>query len=327
MIRSLAVAVSVIAAGPTGTAGTAGTLGVRRSGGTSCPDAPRTEAEVARARAIARSLRQAESRSADDPKAGDRELPTELTRARLDAIAVARDPDAREARLYATLALAAHHLAQQRREPAIALVDPIVAVTIGELPINLYGPELVAFVAERRAALAKREVGTLDVACTHACQAVVEGVVMGCAGPDAPLHVQMPSGRWHIVVFDPIVPSHSISTDVDLVGGGAAKLHLGGRAGEGGSGAGADASARRLPRWAGILGISAGAALMIAGSILVGVDGQCPDRATDGPNPCDRLLNTGGIGYGLLAGGAAISIGFAIPLGIGETRLRRRGRR
>lgn len=327
MIRTLALIVSASLAGPS----TTGTLGVRRSGGASCPAATRSSAEQQRMRTLAADLRQAEATATEDPKAGTAALQTQLARARTDAIAIARDPDASKARLYASLALAANLVAAGQRDGAIALVDPLIAASTTEPPIKLYGPELVALVAERRTALARREPGTIEVACARGCQVVVEGVIMGCAGPGAPLRVQMPSGRWHVDVFAPDDVGHATSGEIDVGAGATAKLVLAPTAAidERGPGRAHDHGTRKLPRWAGIVGVSVGVALMIVGGVLVGVDGKCPDlkTAARGPGACGRRLATDGIGYGLLGGGAAISIGFAIPLAIGERRSRRRSPR
>jgi hypothetical protein len=72
--------------------------------------------------------------------------------------------------------------------------------------------------------------------------------------------------------------------------------------------------------------MSIGAAAMITGGVLVGVDGKCPDLTTDprGPDACARRLNTDVPGIVLLAGGGAMLGGFAIAFGIGEHRAKRR---
>jgi hypothetical protein len=84
---------------------------------------------------------------------------------------------------------------------------------------------------------------------------------------------------------------------------------------------------RRLPRWASIVGISVGAAAVVAGGVLIGVHGRCPDGSDPvGPNACLDVLSTRGAGIGVLVGGAALLTGFSIALGIGETRDNKRRR-
>ncbi|MBC8069766.1 MAG: hypothetical protein IAG13_15620, partial [Deltaproteobacteria bacterium] len=78
---------------------------------------------------------------------------------------------------------------------------------------------------------------------------------------------------------------------------------------------------RKLPRWAGILGMAAGAAAIVAGGVLLAVDGECPDFSNNtGEGACKRTLNTKTTGYVVIGAGAAFMVGFTIPFAIGESR-------
>ena len=59
---------------------------------------------------------------------------------------------------------------------------------------------------------------------------------------------------------------------------------------------------------------------MIAGGVLLGIDGQCVGGGDPAKELCPKVNQTKGMGAGVLAGGAALAVGFAIPLAIGEKR-------
>lgn len=77
---------------------------------------------------------------------------------------------------------------------------------------------------------------------------------------------------------------------------------------------------RRLPRWAGLVGMGAGVAAAIAGGVLLGFDGRCPDGSDAATSDCPDVLSTQTSGAVLLAVGGGLMVGFAIPFAIGEQR-------
>ena len=75
-----------------------------------------------------------------------------------------------------------------------------------------------------------------------------------------------------------------------------------------------------VPRWASVTGVSAGAALVITGGVLVGIDGNCPggyDPVTE-PDLCPSVYNTNAGGGALLSIGAVAMVGMGVVLAVTE---------
>jgi hypothetical protein len=83
-----------------------------------------------------------------------------------------------------------------------------------------------------------------------------------------------------------------------------------------------------VPRWASIAGISGGAALVIVGAVLLGIDGKCPggyDPVTE-VDQCPSVYNTD-VGGGVLVGvGAVAIIGMGTVLTITEIQRSKQGK-
>jgi hypothetical protein len=83
-----------------------------------------------------------------------------------------------------------------------------------------------------------------------------------------------------------------------------------------------------VPRWASIAGISGGAALVIVGGVLLGIDGKCPggyDPMTEIAD-CPSVYNTG-VGGGVLVGvGAVAMLGMGTVLAITEVQRSKQGK-
>jgi hypothetical protein len=83
-----------------------------------------------------------------------------------------------------------------------------------------------------------------------------------------------------------------------------------------------------VPRWASITGISAGAAMVIAGAVLIGIDGKCPggyDPVTEVAD-CPSVYNTN-VGGGVLVGvGAVVMVGMGTVLTITEIQRSKQGK-
>ncbi len=83
-----------------------------------------------------------------------------------------------------------------------------------------------------------------------------------------------------------------------------------------------------VPRWASIAGISGGAALVIVGGVLLGIDGKCPgggDPMVDF-DTCPSVYNTD-VGGGVLVGvGAVAMIGMGTVLAITEVQRSKQGK-
>jgi hypothetical protein len=83
-----------------------------------------------------------------------------------------------------------------------------------------------------------------------------------------------------------------------------------------------------VPRWASITGVSAGAAMVIAGAVLLGIDGKCPggyDPVTEVAD-CPSVYNTN-VGGGVLVGvGAVVMVGMGTVLTITEIQRSKQGK-
>jgi hypothetical protein len=250
---------------------------------------------------------------------------------------VARSSKAHESRIYALLALARAHLVLDQRKEAAAAMDRAIRVARGDpIPAKLFGPSLVALHDDRVAAEQNHPGGKVVVSCTIACEVLLDERVAGSGTRVEVMNVPFGPHRVHVQaadgsVDDVLAESIALSADASE-----ATLDYAVQAPPPGEDigdddppppVGDDVPKRRLPRWAGIVGISVGAAAMIAGGVLIGIDGRCPDGSDpQGEAPCIDVLNTDGAGIGVLVGGAALLTGFSIALGIGEARDKKRRR-
>ncbi|HWB78731.1 MAG TPA: hypothetical protein VG755_27390, partial [Nannocystaceae bacterium] len=172
--------------------------------------------------------------------------------------------------------------------------------------------------------------GTLELRCKGACFAAIDATPIACGDAGASEHVELPAGHYRVVLIDRADPTRRTEQTIDLTSAATVTIQLDNApAGEvatpRGRGrprdTGVDDGGRKLPRWAGILGMAVGAASIIAGGVLVGVDGKCPDFTDEtGVGACKEVLKTDGVGYALIGAGAGLSIGFAIAFGIGESK-------
>lgn len=295
-----------------------------------CPAAALTADQAAAARAHAVALREAETRATEDPEQGVALLTAALDRARADAAIVARDGDATEARQYAMLALARGLLGAEKRAEAAKILDIALATAAGDpLPSKLFGPSLVALHEERKAALDRTSTATLHARCTGACMVIVDAAWVTCGGPDATADVALPPGTWEVLLVDAADPTRTRAERVELTAGGSADLLLEIPKAPGTkrrvarpSGEGTvDDGGRKLPRWAGIVGMAVGVVALVAGGVLVAVDGSCPDGTnTSGAGACKNILDTDLPGYVMLGIGGGTLIGFTTAFGVGEAK-------
>jgi hypothetical protein len=296
-----------------------------------CSGPPLSGQEASRAAANAAALREAEAKATEDPDSGTAQLEKVLADALADADVVALDRDARDARLYAMLALARGRLAEERNADAATILDRALALSGGaELPVKLFGPSLVALHGQRKQAITGTSSATLVAECSGRCVVVVDATPVGCAATGAPLTVALPPGAWDVRLVDTQNATRRVAEQVTLVAGTPITVALAPSPLD-------DThrrppsqvdSGRKLPRWAGIVGVSVGVLAMIGGGIMIALDGTCPD-GTDpkGDNACNEVLDTDVGGYVMLGAGAATTVGFSVPLGIGEAKDRRAKKR
>lgn len=292
----------------------------------SCAGPALSADEASRAAAQANALREAEAKATEDPDNGNALLEAALASARDNGEIVARDRDAHEALQYAMLALARGKLADGRKDEAAKILDRAIATAAGaDLPVKLFGPSLVALHGERKKALTAEGHATLIAECTGRCIVIVDAAIVGCAATGGPFSLPMPSGTWNVLVIDADATDHRIAESVTLAASEAKTVTLAplpvdkpprrGPSGE------ETASGRKLPRWAGIVGISVGVLALVGGGVLLAVDGNCPD-GTDpmGAGACQNILNTDVPGYVMLGVGVGAAVGFSVALGIGESK-------
>ena len=77
-----------------------------------------------------------------------------------------------------------------------------------------------------------------------------------------------------------------------------------------------------VPRWASIVGISGGAALLVTGAVLIGIDGNCPggyDPMSEA-GECPNVYNTDAGGAVLVSVGGLAMVGMGVVLAITEVQ-------
>ncbi len=273
-----------------------------------------------------------ELRRAIDAVNEDPDVATEQLRNALDAAAaapgvMARDPDAHGLRIEGLLTLARAYLVLDARPRAERVIDEAIRISRGDIPpIEEFGPSLATLYNDRVAAPELRPAGSVHVSCETACRVILDGRVAG-TGVDLVV-TGIPLGD-HLIRMEPRQRSveHFEQRTFTITDGDRAQEF---------SYAPPQApavpsttqpptddpgSGRKLPRWASILGMSVGAAMVIGGIVLVVVDGKCPDGEDPmGDNACREVLQskTGGIVTAAI-GGAAL-VGFSVTLGVGETK-------
>lgn len=296
--------------------------------------APVSAEERRRVEGAIGALLAAERKANESPASGVQPLNEALARFHDLGPLAARDLEAHEARIYALLSLARAHLALEQTDEAAEAMDAAIRVARGDrLPATVFGPGLVELHERRLSAPENRPEGQLTVTCTPACEVVLDE---RGAGSGTQVEVRnLPLGPHRVHVHATAADVEDIlSAQIELTADSpAAALTYAPAAPEAGTETPTsgqpmkDTPARRLPRWAGIVGIAAGAAAMVAGGVLLGLDGRCPDGSDpSGPNTCIDVLNTDKPGIALLVTGGALMTGFGVVLAIGETRDRKRRR-
>ena len=275
-------------------------------------------------------LRSAIEGAKADPDGGRETLRTVLERFDAEPSAVAASNDAHAVRIEGLLTLAKAELAQDREAEAIAAIDKAIRIARGEpLPVTGYGARVAKLHDLRVSAPELRPAGSVHVTCSVQCRVILDGRNAG-EGTDV-MVTGIPLGG-HQLRVEPIAPDidHHFQTDVLLSNGEPERAFEytvpTADAPKDAPAKTATAKKRRLPRWAGIVGIGAGAALTIAGAVLIAMDGKCPDGSDPmSADPCPDVLNTDAVGIALTSVGAATLVGFSIALGIGEARQKKAG--
>lgn len=260
-----------------------------------------------------------------------------LAEVRSHPLEIADSPAAHESRLRALLLLARRQLEAGQVDGATEAIDEAVRIARGEPLPRGFGDPVDALVLRRIAAPENAPRGTVSVQCGAPCRVILDerdagsgAAVITRGVPLGPhrLHVEALAGDGlddHAFVLSPEQSTHEISLFSAATRQPAAAAQPA-----------APASPvrestdlvpdRKLPRWAGIVGIAASSAVLLTGAVLLGFDGRCLDgRAAS--TGCADLLETGIAGGAFVGVGVAGVVGFSIAFGIAESRLRSRPKR
>lgn len=278
--------------------------------------------ERARRDAAIDALVAAEAHATESPETAEGPLQDALDGFADVAPLVSDDARAQQARAFALLALARTRLVLERPGDAQAALDEAIATVRGRpLPVDQFGPALMALFDQRSQALAQLPPASLSVRCSVPCRVLVD---------EQPFTDVLPAGV-HRVWVEALEPGRPVlRRSLRLSPGLAIEVIYDVEAPKPAPREPEPASAppRRIqPRWVSVLGLAGGASLAAAGGVLVGVDRRCPDLSDPREVPCLRILNTDGPGYVLLAVGSAAAISAAVILAIDEVRARRARKR
>ncbi len=309
------------------------------------PPAPATAAAFLRQAPPSAAELTGRLQAAIDATNEDPDVHAPALRSALDDVAAApgivgRTPKLQSLRIEGLLYLARALLVLDDRDGAVAAIDEAIRVSGGNVAsVGNFGPSLEKLYDERRSAPELRPAGAVQVSCSGGpCRVFLDGRVIGtgtdinstgiplgphviriepqAAGPDDPFEQQVitlrdgsPSAALTFTLPSPSPPI--------IVDGG-------GNPGQG-QGSAPD-SGRKLPRWAGILGMTLGAVAVAGGAFAIAIDGRCPDlsdaNASSG-NACRDVHNSLVTGAVVLGVGVGVTTGFGIAFGIGEGKDKR----
>jgi len=246
---------------------------------------------------------------------------------------VGRDPRLQSLRIEGLLYLARALLVLDDRDGAVGALDEAIRVSGGSVSnVGDFGPSLSRLYDERRTAPELRPAGEVHVECTGGpCRVFLDGRVIGTGTDIGSSGIPLGS---HVIRIEPqeLEPPEPFTQEVITLSGDQPRkdftLELPvtetpttatGPTKSGDSG-------RKLPRWAGILGMTLGGVAMAGGAFAIAIDGRCPDLsaadANDG-NACRDVHNSLYTGIGVLAAGAGALTGFGIAFGLGEAKDKR----
>ncbi|MCR9161914.1 MAG: hypothetical protein ACE37F_26020 [Nannocystaceae bacterium] len=285
-------------------------------------------------------------RSAIDDTNEDPDVHAPALRQALDDVArqpgvVGRNPKLQSLRIEGLLYLARALLALDDRSGAVDAIDEAIRVSGGNVAsVGKFGPSLEKLYDERRGAPELRPAGAVQVSCTGGpCRVFLDGRVIG-TGTDIsstgiPLgpHViriepqaagaATPAGdeafEQQVLTLSDASPSAALTFAVP-----AAPPTADG--GEGERRVAAGDSGRKLPRWAGILGMTLGAVAVAGGVFAIAIDGRCPDLSNPDPslgNACRDVHDSIVTGAVVLGAGVGAVTGFGIAFGLGERKDKR----
>ncbi len=295
----------------------------------------RASAAAPEAEALQATLKQAIEDTNEDPEAN---APA-LRRALEDVAAVpgvtARTVGLQELRIEGLLILARALLVLDSPDEAAEALDEAIRVSGGSVSgVGDYGPSLSKLYEERRSDPQLRPAGSIHVTCSGPCRFILDGRVIG-NGTDV-VATGIPLGA-HVVRLEPetsaapdVFEQHDVilrdtapEQDFSYDPPAPAKPTTGEAAAQPATGD----SGRKLPRWAGILGMTLGGVAMLGGAFAIAIDGRCPDLSDaspkEGQQQCRDVHTSLGTGIGVLAVGVGSITGFGVAFGLGEAKDKR----
>lgn len=230
------------------------------------------------------------------------------------------DPDTRELIELSMLNLARALLVAEQHDSAIVVMDEVIRASRGRtLPIERFGPILIEFHDQRRAALERLGTAEIKVECALSCQVMINNQpTSGGSGS-----LLLGTYRLWIRSTDGSVPPERHELELEFAGG-VEVLHF--------PIAGLpvvseaptpEPVARILPRWA-ELGVAVlGVGAIVGGGIAMSFDGNCPgggDPQADA-QACPLLYQSAGAGWTAIGIGAALAATGGVLLTIDEVRV------
>lgn len=250
---------------------------------------------------------------------------------------IAASPAAREALDLSLLNLARARLLTGDEAGAAEIMDQAIRGAYDrKLPIKRFGPTLVDFHDQRRALLDERGTGSIQVRCSASCRVVIDA--QPATTDSGPLYLG-PHRVWieSVDSIDGEVPA--VDVELELTEAGTTEVIL----------FPADQPTckeappvvvepppppppppkRILPRWAEISVTAIGVGAVIAGGVMLGLDGKCPgglDPIADAQQ-CPQLYEGTLPGLVAIGVGSALVVAGGVTLGIDEVRVgNQRGR-
>ncbi len=227
---------------------------------------------------------------------------------------IASSEDAQAKLANARLVLAWLHLAEGDDAAAAAAMDEALRSARGsELDAGKFGPAILELHDARKAVLGSSETGTIEIDCRVPC-----AVVVNERKADNPV-TELPLGSYRVWISategDPDWTFHEVELTLDAS---TQSLSF-----EGPTPIVEErpvkSRKRMLPRWAEIVGLTAGLGLIAGGAVLMSLNGKC--QGGGDPATCPAVYDNTIQGASLLGVGGAVFLTFGAVLTVDEVRI------
>lgn len=274
--------------------------------------------------------------SAEPSSTSETELVAAIAAAEQQAVEFGSDPDALETVARARLALAWVHLARNQPDQAEAAMDEAIRSAMGKsIPAGSFGPDVLELHDRRKLALQAGGTASIEVDCDR-CQVIINE--HRSPNPSEPLVL----GEYRVWVTSRDGVLEPARFDVELATAGGVQTRAFGPVETANPEPDGDAAIavtdtgpndrkRMLPRWAEILGATAGVGLIVSGVVLNSLHGKCQGDASNGdptdPVACPNLYENHPQDYVLMGVGGGLVALSGVFLTVDEVRVgRARGR-